>query len=116
VHVVVGSSTYDVTTRALVVGLLDGPASADHARRLVAAGADVLEVVDSAQLDAVRAAVDIPVVGPGEVTGVVADDAGSVAVAIARGARVVSTRDVHAARRVADVLAAVIDAGGPSCR
>ena len=80
------------------------------------AGADVLEVLEPAHVDAVRAVADVPVVGPGEVAGVVADDAGAVAVAIARGARVVRTRDVHAARRVADVLAAVVDAAGPSCR
>jgi hypothetical protein len=114
VHLVVGSTTFDVTSRALVIGVLDGDATGDGARQLVAAGADILEVPDQTRRDAVRAAAGVPVVGPGEVPGATtADEAAAVAVAIARGARVVRARDVSAARRVADVLAAVIEAGPP---
>jgi len=114
VPVVIGSTTFDVSIRALVVGLVDaGPGAQDRARSLVVAGADLLEVTDPAAAEAVRAVVGVPVVVPDAVDGVVAEDAAALAVAIARGARVVRTHEVRAARRVADVLAAVHAAAEP---
>jgi hypothetical protein len=95
----------------LVVGVIDPALGADEAAAvagaMVRAGADAVEIGDPARAAALRTAVDVPVIGPGEVPGVIADDAAAVAVAVVRGARVVRTADVHAARRVADVLAAV---------
>jgi methyl coenzyme M reductase subunit C-like uncharacterized protein (methanogenesis marker protein 7) len=64
----------------------------------------------------VRAAVDVPVVAPGAVESAITDDAATMAVAIVGGGRLVRTRDVRTARRVADVLAAVIDAAGTPAR
>ena len=95
----------------LVVGVIDPALGADEAaaaaRAMVRAGADAIEVGDPARAAALRPAVDVPVVAPGELPGVIADDAAALAVADVRGARVVRTADVHAARRVADILAAV---------
>jgi hypothetical protein len=58
-----GEQTYDVTTRPLVIGTI--PALATEkvatARRFVQEGAAAIEVTDPAAVDAVRAAVDIPV-------------------------------------------------------
>jgi len=111
VHVVVGSSTFDVSSRPLVIGVIaavlgdeDVPGTAVA---MVRAGADAIEAGGPARAAWLRTAVDVPVIGPGEVPGVIADDAAAVAVAVVRGARVVRTADVEAARRVADVLAAV---------
>lgn len=114
-QVVVGPSTYDVSSRALVIGVIDpaleGTAQCDAARTMARSGADAIEVGDQEDVAPVGDAVDVPVVTPGTVDSVTAEDAAAVAVAIVGGARVVRTHDVHAARRVADVLAAVIDAG-----
>jgi hypothetical protein len=111
VHVVVGSSTFDVSSRPLVIGMI-APGVGDEdvtgiALAMVRAGADAIEAGGPTRAASVRVAVDVPVIGPGEVAGVIADDAAAVAVAVVRGARVVRTGDVHAARRVVDVLAAV---------
>jgi hypothetical protein len=98
----------------LVVGVIDPALGADEAEAvahaMVRAGADAIEIGDPARAGWLRTAFDVPVIGPGEVPGVIADDAAAVAVAVVRGARVVRTADVHAARRVADVLAAVLAA------
>jgi hypothetical protein len=114
VHVVVGSVAFDVSSRALVIGVLDPALTAEGAaaaaQQMVMAGADAIEVAGAE--DAVRAAVDVPVVTAGEVNGPMAEDAAAVAVAVVGGARLVRTGDVQAARRVADVLATVIDASG----
>jgi hypothetical protein len=118
VHVVVGSTTFDVSSRALVIGVLDPALPPEDAvataQQMVLAGADAIETGGAAE--PVRTGVAVPVVSPGDVKCALADDAAAVAVAIARGARLVRTRDVRTARRVADVLAAVIDASGSSQR
>jgi len=120
VHVVVGSSVFDVSSRALVIGVidpgLDGEELAAAARVMVRAGADAIEIGDPARAASLPAELDVPVIGPGEVPGAIADDAAAVAVALVRGARVVRTVDVRAARRVVDVLAAVAGAAGSPCR
>ena len=57
---------------------------ADAARAMVRAGADVIELGDPARAASLWGVVDVPVVGPGEVPGVIADDAAAVAVALVR--------------------------------
>ncbi len=113
-HVLVGSTTFDVSSRAVVIGVLDPGLAADAlvatAQEMVVAGADAIEV--SGPNESLAAAVDIPVIAPGDVGTASADDAVAVAVTVVRGARLVRTRDVRTARRVVDVLAAVIDASG----
>jgi hypothetical protein len=175
VQVVLGSSTYDVSHRALVIGLLDplvdDEAVREQASALVALGADAL-AVDAADTATAVALVsflrsEVPVVvatsridvvveaaragapvlmaadlAPAAIAnGVPADaillDAGghiatppgpvhplvvstgnaaAHAVAIVCGVRLLRTRDVRGARRVADVMAAVLGAASKSRR
>ena len=119
-HVVVGSASFDVSSRALVIGVLDPALAGDDlvaaAHRMVIAGADAIEVDGAGAVECVRAAVDVPVAAPGAVGSAITDDAATMAVAIVGGARLVRTKDIRTARRVADVLAAVIDAAGTPAR
>jgi hypothetical protein len=73
--------------RVVVIGVTDDPADAERLQR---EGADAVEPPDG------RPTLDTPE---------------EVAAAIVRGATTVRTRYVRSARRVADVLAAVADAG-----
>jgi dihydropteroate synthase len=106
-----------VSSRALVVGVvdpaLDGEALMRQARQMVGTGADLLEVTGSANAARVGAAVDVAVVAPGEIDAEPADDAATVAVAILAGAPAVRTHEVRVARRVADVLALLMEASPP---
>jgi hypothetical protein len=99
------------SSRALVIGLvdagLDGAALVEAAIELVRIGADLVEVPDPAAAARLRAAADLPVVGPGATHASVADDVAALAVAVVGGARAVRTHDVRAARRVVDVIAAI---------
>jgi len=103
-----------VSSRATVVGVvdpaLDGEALVREVRQMVGAGADVLEVASPADAASVRAAVDVPVVAPGEIDAEPADDAATVAVAILGGTLAVRTHEARVARRVADVLAILVEA------
>jgi hypothetical protein len=89
-HLTIGSRTYDVTTRALVMAAAGAPAE----------GADLLD--GPIPEDAGALFVDV--------TGAECPTA-AVAVAVIRGARLVRTADPRGARRVCDVLAAVMEAG-----
>jgi hypothetical protein len=116
--VALGDRQWDVTHRALVLGVVDGPEPLAQAARHLAEGADLLAVDGDLDIDAT-----VPVVvldGP-ELAGlgdlvVPAPDEGAdrervlavQSLAITRGARVVLTRDVRGTRRVADVLAAIL--------
>ena len=112
--VALGAGRWDVTHRAVVVGLVEDP---EDAGRHLADGADALATV-GVELD-----VDLPVValdGPeleavGElVVPAPARDAdrdevlATQALAVVQGKRVVLTRDVRGTRRVVDVLAAIL--------
>lgn len=88
-HLTIGAHTYDLTTRALVIAAAGAPAEgADLPDRPLPAGAGPLFV---------------------DVTGEDCPTA-AVAVAVIRGARLIRTTDVRGARRVCDVLAAVMEA------
>ena len=89
-HVTIGSRTYDVTTRALVIAA-------------AGAGGEGADLSDDDPLpdDA----------GPLFIDVTAADcPTAAIAVAVIRGARLVRTTDVPGARRVCDVLAAVMEA------
>ena len=86
-----GSRTYDLTTRALVIAAAGAPAE----------GADLTEVDGPLPVDRHPLFVDV--------TEAECPTA-AVAVAIIRGARLVRTADARGARRVCDVLAAVMEA------
>ena len=101
-----GSRTYDVTTRALVIA----------AAGTAAEGADLLEVAGPQPLYVVAAneaggqpALIVPDTLFVDVAGADCPTAAT-AVAVIRGARLVRTTDVRGARRVCDVLAAVLEA------
>ena len=87
----VGSRTYDLTTRALVIAAAGAPAD----------GADLMEVDGPLPVGGHPLFVDV--------TGAECPTA-AVAVAVIRGARLVRTADPRGARRVCDVLAAVMEA------
>ena len=87
----VGSRTYDLTTRVLVIAAAGAPAE----------GADLLEADGPFPVDGHPLFVDV--------TGAECPTA-AVAVAVIRGARLVRTADPRGARRVCDVLAAVLEA------
>ena len=87
----VGARTYDLTTRALVVAAAGAPAE----------GADLVEVDGPLPVDGHPLFVDV--------TDAECPTA-AVAVAVIRGARLVRTADVRGARRVCDVLAAILEA------
>ncbi len=116
--VALGDRQWDVTHRALVLGLVDGPDPGDQAARHVADGADLLALAPGVAIQAAVPMVDLG--GPelaalGDLV-VPATDEGDdrervlavQSLAITRGARVVITRDVRGTRRVADVLAAIL--------
>jgi hypothetical protein len=128
-RLLLGSRSYDLDTRALVIGLEDAP------------GADLVEgapegfatATDESELDAALAAGAclVRLTAPTaaqlrrcEEAGVAVVDerlfldvAGepcplpAVAAGVVSGARIVRTTDVRAARRVADVIAAILEAG-----
>jgi hypothetical protein len=118
VLVALGDRQWDVTHRALVLGVVDGPDAIGQAVRHVAEGTDLLALAGDLDISAT-----VPVVrldGPelaelGDLV-VPAPDEGAdrervlavQSLAITRGARVVLTRDVRGTRRVADVLAAIL--------
>jgi hypothetical protein len=86
----VGSRTYDLTTRCLVIAAEGAPPE----------GADLLEVDGP-----------VPDAGPLFVDVTEADcPIAAVAVAVIGGARLVRTADPRGARRVCDVLSAVMEA------
>ncbi len=90
-HLTIGSRTYDVTTRALVIAAAGAPAE----------GADLLDTDGPLPEEA----------GPLFVDVTNADcPTAAVAVAVIHGARLVRTADPRGARRVCDVLAAVLEA------
>jgi hypothetical protein len=90
-HLTIGSRTYDVTTRALVIAAAGAPAE----------GADLVEL--DGPLPEAAGALFV------DVTGAECPTAAA-AVAVIRGARLVRTTDPRGARRVCDVLAAVMEA------
>src|SRR5436305_8920564 len=128
-RLVLGSRSYDLDTRALVIGVGDGP------------GADLVEgavggfatVTDEPELEAALStgACLVRLTAPtaaqlrrcAEAGVAVVDErlfldvAGepsplpAVAAGVVSGARIVRTTDVRAARRVADVIAAILEAG-----
>lgn len=104
----------DLTTRALVMGVIDdrGLAPEDRrneAQRLAAAGADLIEV-GGVVLDV--GLNEVPAQVAAELPPFVAtDDVAEMAVSVVMGCRLIRTHDVRAARRVCDVLAAVQEAG-----
>jgi hypothetical protein len=89
-HLTIGPRTYDLTTRALVIAAAGAPAE----------GADLFD--DDPLPDGA---------GPlfVDVTGAECPTAAT-AVAVIRGARLIRTADPRGARRVCDVLAAVLEA------
>lgn len=87
----IGSRTYDLTTRALVIAAAGVPAE----------GADLVD--DDLPLPEAAAPLFVDVTDADCPTA-------AVAVAVIRGARLVRTADVRGARRVCDVLAAVMEA------
>ena len=87
----IGSRTYDVTTRALVIA----------AAGTAVEGADLVE--DDGPLPEAAGPLFV------DVTGAQCPMAAT-AVAVIRGARLVRTADARGARRVCDVLAAVLEA------
>lgn len=154
-RITIGSTTHDLTTRALVIGAGGDPEGADLVEagvgrapapvpvyasaadeagvgRALAAGAGLVHLAaPSAATLALCAAAGAAVVVPGGGAGaagagippdrVVADSllvdvtaapwpAAATAVGVIRGARLVRTADVRGARRVCDVLAAVLEA------
>lgn len=134
-HLTLGERTYDVTTRALVVAVvgLDGlgsapprPDGADIVELDVPAGTRAVTVANAvaalAKLAGVpvaiatndpdlrRAAVDAGSVGALGREAVTANTPAAVAVAVLNGCRLIRTTDVRGARRVVDVLAAVMEA------
>ena len=90
-HLTIGARTYDVTTRALVIAAAGSPSE----------GADVVE--DDGPLAEAAGPLFIDVTGADCPTA-------ATAVAVIRGARLVRTADPRGARRVCDVLAAVLEA------
>jgi hypothetical protein len=119
-----GSRTYDITTRALVIGVSElsevpGPGlvrlrapTEELLARCGAAGATVM--VPAERVEAARAA-GLPadrVVADTLLLDVTTADCpvAATAVGVIRGARIVCTADVRAARRICDVLAAVMEA------
>ncbi len=89
--VTIGSHTYDLTTRSLVIAAAGAPTE----------GADLRDEDGPVPEEARPLLVDVT-------------DAGcptaAVAVAVIRGARLIRTADPRGARRVCDVLAAVMEA------
>ncbi|MDQ3990477.1 MAG: hypothetical protein M3291_15050, partial [Actinomycetota bacterium] len=83
--------TYDVTTRALVIAAAGAPAEGAD---LIDGDGDLPDAVHPLFVDVTQA--ECPTA--------------AVAVAVIRGARLVRTADVRGARRVCDVLAAVLEA------
>jgi hypothetical protein len=118
VLVALGDRQWDVTHRALVLGLVEGPEAVTQAARHVAEGTDLLALAPGVE---VAAEVPVVAVDGAELAAlgdlVVPAPAGGESrervlaiqsLAITRGARVVLTRDVRGTRRVADVLAAIL--------
>jgi hypothetical protein len=118
VFVALGARQWDVTHRAVVIGLVDGDDPEAEAARHLADGADLLGLAPGVEVVTALAVVDPN--GP-ELTALGdlvlpaparSEDRETVlarqSLAITRGARVVLTRDVRGTRRVADVLAAIL--------
>ena len=104
-------------SRVLVVAVLDAD-DPDAAERLVAAGADMVERAGAPPPEGVVVAADLKqaaqlVRSSGKPVLLSADDLPTIAVAVTIGCRLIRTRPelVRAARRVCDVLAAVVEAG-----
>jgi hypothetical protein len=102
--------------RARVVGVLDGrsldlPDLCLAVEGLLAAGADTVDLDGVDDGDRATVARTLPgrvVTDQSELTGAVTTSSvAAMAVAVVRGCRTIRTPDVRAARRVADVLAAV---------
>ncbi len=116
--VALGDRQWDVTHRAVVIGVVDGDDPEAQAARHLADGADLLAMEPGVQVVAALPRVDAG--GPElEALGgllvpapALHEDRETVlatqSLAITRGARVVLTRDVRGTRRVADVLAAIL--------
>ena len=104
--VTLGSRTYDVTTRALVIAAAG--AAADGADLVEVAGPQPLYVTPVDEAGGEPALI-VPDRLFADVTGADCPTAAT-AVAVIRGARLVRTADVRGARRVCDVLAAVLEA------
>ena len=130
-----GARSYDLTTRAMEVRDADAPVAEDDAAldRALAAGAGIVRLTNpSADALAQCAEAGVAVIVPAAAietaaaAGLPADrvvpdtllvdvtgdscPAPVTAVAVIRGARIVRASDVRAARRVCDVLAAVMEA------
>jgi hypothetical protein len=114
-----GDRRFDITTRAIIVGIVaahDDAAAEVAAQRLVVEGADALEAPTRGTL---ARRVDVPVLVSGELppstmtapAGVsLGELIGTLTAAIVGGARIIRTADVRPARRVADVVAAILAA------
>lgn len=128
VPVVVDTSSAEVLGAALAAGAVvasdtTGTAGPDHLAVAATAGASVvlspsqLEAAERAGIPAGRILVDVDLEreepSPGWSWSVSADDEARWSLAIALGARVLRTSEVRRARRVADVMAAVLEARRP---
>jgi hypothetical protein len=100
-RVTLGERTYDVTTRSLVIAIVD---ASDDAARALADGADVIDAPDLHLDRDDPLLVDITVPPPAAWA--------EISVAVARGCRLVRVPAplVRGARRVCDVLAAILEA------
>jgi hypothetical protein len=122
VRLTLGSNEFDVTHRAVVIamtnaadGLADGADAVDLSDVVVVAPAEAARsgdagsriVVDVSSVDDLAAWGELATRCPVMVT---AESAAEFALAITRGARVLRTQHVRVARRVADVMAATLEA------
>lgn len=118
VHLTLAGRVYDVTNRPLVVGALEGHGapSPDDIRRLLDDGADIVEEAGLHLSDGVILAADLKeaagMVKAGKPVMVTANDLATMAVAVTIGCRLIRTTAGHvrAARRVCDVVAAILAA------
>ena len=117
-----GAREWDVTHRAVVIGLVDADLDGDgpdaQVARHLAEGADLVALEPGVEVASTPAAVDLhgsELAALGDLVlpaPAASEDRETVlatqSLAITRGARVVVTRDVRGTRRVADVLAAIL--------
>ena len=112
----IGDHTFDVATRAVVIGVIDAAATepVGQAEAMVADGADLLELPPDG-VEAVAARVELPIVDPaGDALDpallATCESAAAAALAVINGRRVIRTHDVRAVRRACDVIAAILEA------